>query len=53
MARFFEKISYEQFVKDVTDDRMLYESIELPKRSTKKSSGYDIKSIENDEHLSR
>lgn len=47
MARFFERISYEQFVKDVTDDRMLYNSIELPKRSTKKSAGYDIKSIEN------
>ena len=47
MARFFEKISYDQFVKDVTDDRMLYDSIELPKRSTKKSAGYDIKSIES------
>ena len=44
--RKFEKISFEQFVKDVKDDRMLYESIELPKRSTKKSAGYDIKSIE-------
>jgi dUTP pyrophosphatase len=46
MARFFEKISFDQFVKDVTDDRMLYDSIELPKRSTKYSAGYDIKSIE-------
>ena len=46
MARYFEKISYEQFVKDVTDDRMLYDSIELPKRSTKKSAGYDIRSVE-------
>ena len=46
MARFFEKISFDQFVKDVTDDRMLYDSIELPKRSTKNSAGYDIRSVE-------
>ena len=44
--RKFEKISFEQFVKDVKDDRMLYDSIELPKRSTKTSAGYDIRSIE-------
>ena len=44
--RKFEKISFEQFVKDVKDDRMLYDSIELPKRSTKNSAGYDIRSIE-------
>ena len=47
MARYFEKISYEQFVKDFTDDRMLYDQIELPKRSTSKSAGYDIKSMES------
>ncbi len=44
--RKFEKISFEQFVKDVKDDRMLYDNIELPKRSTKTSAGYDIRSIE-------
>ena len=44
--RKFEKISFEQFVKDVKDDRMLYDSIELPKRSTKTSAGYDIRSVE-------
>ena len=44
--RKFEKISFEQFIKDVKDDRMLYDSIELPKRSTKTSAGYDIRSIE-------
>ncbi len=44
--RKFEKISFEQFIKDVKDDRMLYDSIDLPKRSTKNSAGYDIKSIE-------
>jgi dUTP pyrophosphatase len=45
--RKFEKISFEQFVKDVKDDRMLYDGIELPKRSTKTSAGYDIKSVED------
>ena len=45
--RKFEKISFDQFKKDVCDDRKLYESIELPKRSTNHSAGYDIKSIEN------
>ncbi len=44
--RKFEKISFDQFIKDVKDDRMLYDSIELPKRSTKASAGYDIRSIE-------
>ncbi len=44
--RKFEKISFEQFIKDVKDDRMLYDSIQLPKRSTKKSAGYDIRSVE-------
>ena len=44
--RKFEKISFEQFVKDVKEDRMLYDNIELPKRSTKKSAGYDIRSVE-------
>ena len=45
--RKFEKISFEQFKKDVSDDITLYDSIELPKRSTMKSAGYDIKSIED------
>ena len=44
--RKFEKISFEQFKKDVSDDINLYNSIELPKRSTMKSAGYDIKSME-------
>lgn len=46
MARYFEKISFEQFKKDIKDDIELYNKIELPKRSTKKSAGYDIKSME-------
>ena len=42
--RKFEKISFEQFKKDVCDDIELYESIVLPKRSTKLSAAYDIRS---------
>ncbi len=42
--RKFEKISFEQFKKDVCDDKKLYESIVLPKRSTKLSAAYDIRS---------
>ena len=45
--RKFEKISFKQFKKDVSNDRKLYDSIELPKRSTNHSAGYDIKSIES------
>ena len=45
--RKFEKISFEQFKKDVSDDLKLYNLIELPKRSTKKSAGYDIRSVES------
>ena len=45
--RKFEKISFKQFKKDFGDDRMLYDSYELPKRSTKNSAGYDIKSLED------
>ena len=45
--RNFEKISFEQFKKDISDSNDLYNSIELPKRSTSKSAGYDIRSMEN------
>lgn len=44
--RKFEKISFEQFKKDISDDKKLYESYSLPKRSTKNSAGYDIASLE-------
>lgn len=43
--RRFEKISYEQFKKDVLDDKELYDGYNLPKRSTKFSAGYDFESI--------
>lgn len=45
MARYFEKISFEQFKKDICDDKDLYESYHIPKRSTKESAGYDFESI--------
>lgn len=45
--RKFEKISFKQFKKDICDDRELYDSIEIPKRSTSKSAGYDIRSMEH------
>ena len=45
--RKFEKISFEQFKKDLSDDINLYNNIEIPKRSTMKSAGYDIKSMED------
>ena len=45
MARGFEKISFEQFKKDINDDKRLYEEFILPKRSTKNSAGYDFFSL--------
>ena len=40
--RKFEKISFEQFKKDIKDDIELYESYSLPKRGTKCAAGYDF-----------
>ena len=45
--RCFEKISFEQFKKDVFDDRELYNSYELPKRGSKNSCGYDFFALED------
>ena len=45
--RGFEKISYEQFRKDIKDDESLYESYALPKRSTVNSAGYDFYLLED------
>ena len=45
MARYFEKISFEQFKKDIGDDLKLYNSYNLPKRKTKYSAGYDFESL--------
>ncbi len=43
--RKFEKISFEQFKRDISSDLELYNSYNLPKRSTKGSAGYDFESI--------
>ena len=43
--RKFEKISFEQFKKDIQDDKKLYEEYNLPSRSTKSSAGYDFESL--------
>ena len=40
--RYFEKISFKQFSKDICDDKELYDGYELPKRATKNSAGYDF-----------
>lgn len=45
MGRYFEKISFSQFRKDVKDDFSLYESYDLPRRQTKNSAGYDFFSL--------
>lgn len=45
--RKFEKISYEQFKKDIIDDKNLYNEYNLPRRSTKHSAGYDFFSLFN------
>lgn len=46
MSRFFEKISFDQFKKDIKDAKELYNKYQLPKRSTKCSAGYDFFAIE-------
>lgn len=40
--RKFEKISFEQFRKDVCDDKRLYKEYSLPKRETDFAAGYDF-----------
>ena len=45
MARYFEKISFEQFKKDICDDKELYDTYNIPRRSTKESAGYDFESL--------
>ena len=42
MNRYFEKISLEQFKKDISDDINLYNNYELPVRKTMYSAGYDF-----------
>ncbi len=45
--RKFEKISFEQFSKDVENNEDLYNSYSLPVRKTKTSAGYDFESLKD------
>lgn len=47
MARFFEKISFEEFKKVFGDNKDLYEEYKLPKRGTMYSAGYDFFAIKD------
>lgn len=47
MKRFFEKISFEQFKKDITNNKQDYLEYNLPTRSTKNSAGYDFFAIDD------
>jgi len=40
--RYFEKISFEQFKKDVSSDLNLYNEYTLPRRDTEYAAGYDF-----------
>ena len=40
--RDFEKISFEQFSKDVRNDKELYNEIKIPQRDSDSTAGYDI-----------
>lgn len=45
--RDFEKISFEQFCKDVKNDKELYNNYELPTRDSTSTAGYDIFLLED------
>lgn len=45
--RDFEKISWEQFKKDVKEDKALYQTYPLPRRDSKRTAGYDIYLLED------
>lgn len=45
MKRCFEKISFNQFKKDISDDLNLYNNYLLPVRKTRFSAGYDFIAI--------
>ena len=47
MDRYFEKISFDQFKKDIKDDINLYNEYKLPVRKTRTSVGYDFLAIED------
>ena len=43
----FEKISFNQFKKDISNDKYLYDSITLPVRGTSAAAGYDLPLLED------
>lgn len=43
----FEKISFEQFSKDIKEDINLYNEYNIPKRATKGSAGYDFELVQD------
>ena len=45
--RKFEKISYQQFIKDVKIDENLYNEYKLPSRDSSKTAGYDFYLLED------
>lgn len=45
--RDFEKISFEQFKKDVKDDIELYNEYQLPQRDSNMTAGYDLYLLED------
>lgn len=45
--RDFEKISFEQFCKDIKEDKELYDNYKLPIRDSIASAGYDLFLIED------
>jgi len=45
--RSLEKISFEQFCKDICDNKKLYDEYNLPCRSTIKSAGYDFELLKD------
>ena len=45
--RDFEKISFEQFKKDVASDMVLYNEYKLPQRDSDSTAGYDIYLLED------
>lgn len=45
MERYFEKIGFRRFCKDIINDRNLYDNYELPRRGSKYSCGYDFIAI--------
>ena len=47
MKRFFEKVSFREFKKNISDDKGLYNEYSLPRRATKNSAGYDFFAVQD------